>query len=168
MKRLLLKRRSKRLPASAIKLCILVGMRSIAGIATLQTVLSQRSAVKTSKLHAVLASPQARAVVRAATVGEALADKMPFMSARTAPLPLMGRMAVGGLIGALLADESAATSTRCKRAIMGAAAAGLSAFFAMTLRRQIGQRLRVSDALVGAAEDGIVAALSRTIQRDLR
>lgn len=47
--------------------------------------------------------PAAVGLFTAAALGEYIGDKLPSTPSRTAPLPLMGRLVFGGLVGAILA-----------------------------------------------------------------
>lgn len=47
--------------------------------------------------------PAAVGLFTAAALGEYIGDKLPSTPSRTAPLPLMGRIVFGGLVGAILA-----------------------------------------------------------------
>lgn len=50
-----------------------------------------------------IAHPAAVGAFTAAAVGEYIADKLPNAPDRTAPVPLAGRLALGGLVGAVVA-----------------------------------------------------------------
>jgi len=47
--------------------------------------------------------PAAVGLFTAAALGEYIGDKLPSTPSRTAPLPLIGRLVFGGLVGAILA-----------------------------------------------------------------
>ncbi|HLI78250.1 MAG TPA: DUF4126 family protein [Acidobacteriaceae bacterium] len=64
-----------------------------------------------------LAHPAAVGTLTAAAVGEYVGDKLPGTPARTAPVPLVGRIILGGLVGAVVA-------TAFKRKVAGGVALG--------------------------------------------
>ena len=66
-----------------------------------------------------LRHPAAVGLLTAGAVGEYVGDKLPNTPARTALLPLLGRMAFGGVLGAILA-------TAFKRPLAGGIAMGVA------------------------------------------
>jgi uncharacterized membrane protein len=99
-------------------------------------------------------------------VGEAIADKTPYVPARTSAGPLFGRLVSGALAGA-------AVTSGTKRpvlwgAVTGAAAALGATFAAYYLRRAAGQKTGVPDVVFALAEDAIVAASSWSVYKKLR
>ncbi len=100
-----------------------------------------------------LRSPVGRGLVTASLAAELVVDKMPWIPPRTDAVPLAGRIAVGVMVGAVIADGGGA-SRLAAAAIGGAAAAG-SAFIATRLRRRLTRAL-VPDIVVGLAEDAVV------------
>ena len=55
-----------------------------------------------------MASPKAANALRLMALGELVGDKLPKTPNRTAPLPLAGRAALGGLCGAVIPTRCAA------------------------------------------------------------
>ncbi len=93
--------------------------------------------------------------------GELIADKLPFVPARTAPGPLDARAVSGGVCGAavfLAAGEPAETG-----AVIGAASAVASSFLFMNLRRVIGKAAKLPDPVVALAEDGLMLGIGYTV-----
>jgi len=100
---------------------------------------------------APLASPTAAFVFKMLSLGELLADKMPFTPNRTFSWSLFGRMMWGMVCGAAL------TSARRQSVITGIVVGGLAAFIGTfltyNLRKFIAEGLGLRQLLAGAAED---------------
>ncbi len=62
--------------------------------------------------------PAAVGLFTAAALGEYVADKLPGAPDRTSPVPLIGRLVLGGLVGAIVA-------TALKRPVVGGVAMGV-------------------------------------------
>ena len=108
-----------------------------------------------------LASPKAANTLRLMALGELAGDKLPMTPNRTAPLPLAGRAASGGLCGAavFLAEGKPAGVG----AAVGLAAAVASTFVTYTLRRSLVQATKIPDPAAAAAEDVLMLGLGRAI-----
>ena len=61
---------------------------------------------------AFMGSTTAVAILSVLAIGELIADKLPMIPKRTAPVPLVARVVTGGLCGACLC---AAAGTHCSR-----------------------------------------------------
>ncbi len=111
-----------------------------------------------------IGSPKAANMLRLMALGEIVGDKLPKTPNRTAPFPLAGRAASGGLCGAavFLAEGKPAGIG----AAVGAAAAVASAFVTYTLRRNLGQATKIPDPAVAVAEDALMLGLGRAIFAD--
>ena len=111
-----------------------------------------------------VAHPAAVGVLTAAAVGEYVGDKLPSSPSRTAPLPLIGRVVLGGLIGAIVA-------TAFKRPIAGGV--GLGALGAVAgsygeyyLRRGLVKGAGLADLPVAISGDAAAVALAiRSLRR---
>lgn len=95
-------------------------------------------------------------------VSELVGDKMPAIPSRLSPGALIGRIAAGGICGALVSAASRKRSIEKDAALVGATAAIASAFAFYHLRNQAGKQLNIHDAAIGAAEDAIAAAAGVT------
>lgn len=97
-------------------------------------------------------------------IGEAIADKLPFMPSRTMAASLTTRAISGAISGA-----SITKSKRCSPylgALVGAAAAIGATYAAYHLRRELGKRLKVPDFLIALGEDAlVVGAATRLLSR---
>ena len=104
--------------------------------------------------YSILGSPGVSRVLRIFEIGELVVDKLPVTPSRTSPPPLLGRMAIGALVGAaLFASEDRGQAVG---GALGAAAALASAYAGERLRVQAAQRLGLPDPLVALLEDGLV------------
>ena len=108
-----------------------------------------------------MAFPKTANVLRLMALGELVGDKLPKTPNRTAPLPLGGCAASGGLCGAavFLADGKPAAIG----AAVGVAAAIASTFLTYTLRHNLVQAAKISDPAVAVAEDALMLGLGRVI-----
>jgi hypothetical protein len=86
--------------------------------------------------------------------GEMVADKFPFVPARTTPGGLASRVG-----GAIYAVRSSAKQPGPAAYALAAGAAIATAFAATQLRKAIKKKLKVPDLFIGLAEDAIVAGL---------
>lgn len=104
-----------------------------------------------------LRHPRTGRLTALSAVGETIGDKLPFVPARSAPGPLLGRVAFGGLVGwiAMRAEGGDALSG----AAVGAAAGGLLAVAATRVRAAGVERTGLPDVVWGAAEDAVTLAV---------
>jgi uncharacterized membrane protein len=102
--------------------------------------------------------PVAGTLLTAVAAGESIADKVAPLPDRTEPVPLAGRVVLGGATGALLARSRGGSPVLAAAAGAGAALAGAWLFTAA--RRGLTRR-GIPDALVGTAEDLAVMRLTR-------
>lgn len=93
--------------------------------------------------------------------GEMAADKTKYVSDRTDPLPLTGRIVMGGVCAAAVAHSAGGHVAGA--AVIGGAAATGSAFLFNRLRKATTSSRLLPDAVVALAEDGIVLAAGREI-----
>src|ERR1700744_4696681 len=92
-------------------------------------------------------------------VAELVADKLPKTPNRTAPGPLLIRVVVGGLIGAIVA--AGLNGSEFEGVILGVGGALIGAFGGYLVRREIVLRLGCKDLPVALGEDAsaIICAL---------
>jgi uncharacterized membrane protein len=105
------------------------------------------------------------AVTPILALGEAIADKLPFMPDRTKPVSLAFRAFSGGLSGAKITASK--NRPAFWGAVIGAAAAIGASYGAFHLRRRIGRGLHIPDAVVALAEDAIAISAGVSILRSL-
>jgi uncharacterized membrane protein len=131
----------------------LVGMRSATPLASIATFSKETG---NAHIETLLAHPLVKLGLQMAALGELVADKLPFTPARTDPLPLMGRMFFGGLVGALTYPRA-----RLLGGLLGAAAAAGVTFATYHIRRTLTYRYGIPDPIVALAEDAIVVSSAR-------
>jgi uncharacterized membrane protein len=86
-----------------------------------------------------------------AAVGEAIADKTPYVPSRIEPAPLAGRIAAGGFAGALFAKGNGRPLV--PGALIGALASAGGSFAGYAYRTKIGPKIGLPDPLVAIVED---------------
>lgn len=111
-----------------------------------------------------IAHPAAVGLLSAAAVGEYVGDKLPNTPDRTAPMGLIGRLSLGGLVGAIVA-------TAYKRPLAGGIALGALGAAAGTyggfyLRKGLTQGAGLNDIPVAITGDSAAVALAlRALRR---
>jgi uncharacterized membrane protein/uncharacterized protein (UPF0548 family) len=142
------------------------GVRSFAGLATVTTARGHAGAAAgESRLERWLAEPAVGGAVELAAAGEMVADKLPGIPPRTEPLPLLGRVAFGALVGALVGRRRQRGAL--VPALVGGAAAAAAAVGATRLRQALARR-GVPDLPVGLAEDALVLLARRALRPSAR
>jgi uncharacterized membrane protein len=112
---------------------------------------------------AILASSGVSRGLRLLEIGEMFVDKLPITPSRTSPLPLLGRMASGGIVGAaLFASENRRVAVG---GTLGAATAVAAAYAGERLRLQAAQKLGLPDPAVALLEDGLVLVAGARLLR---
>ncbi|HEY5055689.1 MAG TPA: DUF4126 family protein [Acidobacteriaceae bacterium] len=92
-------------------------------------------------------------VLTVLALGELVGDKMPRVPNRTAPLPLLFRLILGGLAGAIAA--TAMMGPTIEGALLGAIGAALGAFAGFMVRRDLVEKIGCKDWHVALVEDAI-------------
>lgn len=92
-------------------------------------------------------------LMAAAALGEAVADKTPFIGNRIDALPLAGRAAIGGVLGALVAAEQ--DDDALQGALVGAVTAVAAAHLAYYARTHL-----ITGVPGGLLEDALVLAVA--------
>lgn len=159
------------MPSSAVSahtftplLGVSTGLRSFTTLAVVAWFARSGKLPVTGTWASWIAHPAAVGLSTAAALGEYVGDKLPNTPPRTAPLPLAGRVILGGLVGAIVA-----TALRRKvesGAAMGAAGALAGSFGGMYLRRGLTKGAGLPDLPVALSGDVAAVALSvRSLQR---
>jgi len=105
--------------------------------------------------------------LKIAAVGELIADKLPFIPARTTPAGLAARVMSGGLSGAAVSKTGGKNVILC--ALLGSAVAVGATCAFYNFRKTAGSKTGIADPLIALVEDAIVAgvglALVKTAKR---
>ncbi len=111
-----------------------------------------------------MAHPAAVGLFSAAALGEYIADKLPSTPDRTAPVPLAGRLILGGLIGAIVATAfRRPVVSGVALGALGAAAGAYGGFYA---RRGFTIGAGLPDLPVAITGDSAAVALAvRSLRR---
>ena len=105
----------------------------------------------------------ARTLLTLLAAGELAADKNPAVGARTAPLPLAGRLVLGAAAAA-----GAAKRHRLQAAVLGAAGALAATYAGFHLRRWATSRLRIPNIVAGMLEDAAALSAGAVLMRAMR
>lgn len=136
------------------------GMRSMTAAAELSAALGDRPIPPRSPTAArLLARPVVGTVLRVAAAGEMVGDKLPVVPDRIEPGPLLGRVAIGAALGAVVASEAGESGSL--GALAGGAAALGATVLAFHLRRAVTARAGAPDLPIALAEDWLAVALAR-------
>lgn len=162
----MLKRRSRvefEVSPATFETIVLAG---IAGLRSMSAPAFLARAVRRGDLSApnlpALGSPKVSALLSLLAVGEMIADKTPFVPARTSAPALLGRVLSGALCGAtLFASEE---RDRNSGAILGGICAVIAAHAGEGFR-SLGARKGIPDPILAALEDIVVLTLGKRILR---
>ena len=140
----------------ALGIGIVAGLRSL----TAPAVVAWGAHLGWLNLHgsplAFMGSTTAIAVFSLLAIGELIADKLPMISRRTAPAPLIARFATGALCGACLC--AAVGKSLLAGALLGGLGGIVGAFLGYGVRRRLD--LHIKDPLVAICEDAIAIGLA--------
>lgn len=89
---------------------------------------------------------------------ELIGDQLPQTGKRTAPVPLMARIIMGGLCGACLC--SAANQSLLIGAILGGIGGIVGAFAGYEIRRRVVAALKIKDIFIALLEDLVTIGLA--------
>jgi uncharacterized membrane protein len=103
-----------------------------------------------------MGSTTAVAIFSVLAIGELIADKLPMMSKRTAPAPLMARIITGALCGACLC--AAAGKSLLAGAVLGGISGVIGAFLGYGIRRRLD--FHIKDPVVAVCEDVVAVGLA--------
>jgi uncharacterized membrane protein len=112
-----------------------------------------------------MGSPIAVAIFSLAAIGELISDKLPKTPARTAAMPLIARIIMGGLSGACLYAAGAATPI--VGAVVGIIGAVIGTYVGYYVRRSLVNGLKVKDFFIALPEDIIAIVLAYVIVRSV-
>jgi len=130
---------------------VVTGMRSMTAMAVLCW-FAYRGDLSLDDTWAAWAGKLTTAIIfTVLAVGELVADKLPKTPNRTAPFPLLVRVILGGLVGAIVA--AGLNGSEFEGVILGVGGALIGAFGGFLVRREIVIRLGCKDWPVALAED---------------
>jgi uncharacterized membrane protein len=134
----------------------IAGLRSVAAPAALSRAVERGDVDGLENTpFATLGSPRVSTALRLFEIGEMFVDKLPvIVPSRTAPPPLLGRAASGGLVGAALFASGGRRVAA--GGVLGAVSAVAAAYATERLRLQIAGRLGIPDFAVALSEDALV------------
>lgn len=152
--------------AGAALIGTVAGMRSMTAPAIVSR-LAGAAGIQVDKTGVdFLHSPMIPRVMAILAIGEAVADKLPFIPSRVAPFSLVTRAVSGAVSGAALC--SAKKRSPLMGAIFGAAGAVAGSYAAFALRKRIVERLHMPDTVVALAEDALAIGAGTLIASKLR
>ncbi|HLH08135.1 MAG TPA: hypothetical protein VKW78_12930 [Terriglobales bacterium] len=93
----------------------------------------------------------------AAFLGELIADKLPFLPARTKPISLLARLISGATSAAKLDRDP---DDKFRAALLGAAGALGATFLFYQLRKELSRRCDIPDYLLALGEDALLTGLA--------
>jgi uncharacterized membrane protein len=142
--------------AFALGIGIVAGLRSL----TAPAVVAWGAHLGWLNLHAsslaFMGSTTAVAILSLLAIGELIADKLPMIPRRTAPVPLIARVATGALCGACLC--AAVGKSLLAGALLGGIGGIVGAFLGYSIRRLLD--LHIKDFVVAICEDAIAIGLA--------
>lgn len=140
----------------ALGIGIVAGLRSL----TAPAVVAWGAHLGWLNLHgsplAFMGSTVAVAIFSVLAIGELIADKLPMMSKRTAPAPLIARIITGGLCGACICV--AAGQSLVAGVVLGGIGGIAGAFLGYGIRRRLD--LHIKDVVVAVCEDVVAVGLA--------
>src|SRR5436189_1560388 len=130
----------------ALGIGIVAGLRSL----TAPAVVAWGAHLSWLNLHgsplAFMGSTTAVAIFSVLAIGELIADKLPMIPKRTAPAPLMARVATGGLCGACLC--AAVGKSLLAGAVVGGPGGVIGAFVGYATRKWLVNNLHTKDFII--------------------
>jgi uncharacterized membrane protein len=140
----------------ALGIGIVAGLRSL----TAPAVVAWGAHLSWLNLHgsplAFMGSTTAVAILSVLAIGELIADKLPMMSKRTAPPPLLARIITGSLCGACLC--AAMGKSLLAGTLLGGIGGIVGAFAGYGIRKRLD--LHIKDLVVAVCEDLVAVGLA--------
>jgi uncharacterized membrane protein len=132
---------------------VVTGMRSMTAMAVLCW-FAYRGDLSLDDTWASWAAKLATAIIfTVLALAELVVDKLPKTPNRTAPGPLLVRVVIGGLVGAIVA--AGLNGSEFEGVILGVGGALIGAFGGFLVRREVVLRLGSKDWQVALAEDAV-------------
>jgi uncharacterized membrane protein len=105
-----------------------------------------------------MGSTLAMVIFSVLAIGELIADQLPKTPKRTAPVPLVARILMGGLCGACLCAST--HQSLMIGALLGGIGSVIGAFGGYEIRRRLVSKLNIKDTFVALFEDLIAIGLA--------
>lgn len=142
----------------ALGLGAVTGMRSMMALAFFSDRAEEDKGERDNPALNFLRTPRTVALLKIFAAGEVIMDKMPFTPARTDLAPLMGRVVLGGLVGAAVSKDK-----WIQGGVVGALGALAASYVAYYIRKSLHDEQHIPDLLLGMAEDALVAKTANSI-----
>ena len=142
---------------AAFGLGAVTGVRSMIGLAFFSDHANEDKE-KNNPALTLLKLPQAAPIIKMMAAGEVVMDKLPFAPDRTDFGPLVGRAAIGALVGAAISKDK-----WIQGGVVGALGAIAAAYAAYHLRKALHDDRHVPNVVLGMVEDAIVMKVANTI-----
>jgi len=107
---------------------------------------------------AFMGSTIAAVIFSILAVAELIADLLPQTGKRTAPVPLVARILMGGLCGACVC--AASNQSLIFGAVLGAVGGVIGAFAGYEIRRRVVSALNIKDIFIALLEDLVTIGLA--------
>lgn len=147
---------------TAVLLGVMAGMRSMSAPAVVSQRLADRKRFfSRDRLESELHDRRTARALLGVAGAEMVADKLPFMPARTSFPLILGRAAAGAVGGWLAAGRR---HPRAQYAAAGAVAAVATAYAMVRARKWIAEHSPLPDTVVALAEDAAVAGLAQQVR----
>ncbi len=149
----------------------LSGMRSMAGVTAASFELRGRRVRPRKGLAGVVGACPAPLVLSALALGEAAVDKWPGAPDRTEAAGLVVRTALGAVAGAAVSrsvSPFARSGSAWRGAALGAAAAVVSTYAMLALRRRASAAAGIDMQRLGFAEDALALGAGMVLARSSR
>jgi uncharacterized membrane protein len=142
----------------ALGLGAVTGMRSMMGLAFFSDRAEEDKTNHDNPAMQFLSSPRTAALLKIFAMGEVLMDKLPFTPDRTDAAPLIGRVVLGGLVGAAVSKDN-----WIQGGAVGAIGALAATYAAHYIRKSLHDEQHIPDVLLGVAEDALVVGAANSI-----
>ena len=147
-----------RVYAGAVLVGAAAGLRSFTAPAVVSELARSRALAAEVEGLQFVRRPAIAHTITALAIGEAIADKLPFIPNRTDAVPLIGRAVTGGLSAAAVCSSN--RRSPIWGALLGAVSAVGAAYAAYELRRRASKALCLPDAVIAIAEDALAVTSS--------
>lgn len=151
---------AREIATSALTMGITAGLRSMMPLAMLALRRDQAPGGARWENWPVLKSGLGRGILVAAGAGELVADKLPATPSRLMPLPLLGRMTLGGVAGAAIGSEAPEAEPVLVGTIFGIIGGALGSYAGYYIRQAVVKKTGLPDLVIALGEDALAVALA--------